>query len=230
MADDYAYKAVLTFDMDISANEITVILNGETYIVPKEHDTKTYYGTKDLVNSGNATYDKYPFCITTGNGVNEVYVTTDIYNNHNPFTIKIMEDSATTTDCFEKAVQACPTESVLTSSNPIFKRKQIGCTNAQAVTIQPKARAHLFCGTSETIEYPTQTCWGSIEIGTNVEGKVLAIPNKIVGNGVYLDIYNFTDNAVTLAANAFRAQVVTFPSTDPKTACAVLGQCESGTR
>ena len=105
------YRAGLNYQNEITTDEITVIFNGTTYTVPKRtrtlpnSDTYVYYGTLGLVDDGDATGD-YPFCIYEANDLNTVYVSTDVYNNHNPFTIKIMEESVTTTECFKKAVRS----------------------------------------------------------------------------------------------------------------------------
>lgn len=103
MADIPLYRAELNYQNKITADEITVIFNGTTYTVPKYSDG--LYGSEALTISGTAT-GKYPFCIARVADTNYVYVNADVYNNHNPFTIKIIEDSVTTTECFEKAVQS----------------------------------------------------------------------------------------------------------------------------
>ena len=115
------YSAELNYLNEITADEIIVVFNGTTYTVPKRirilqnSDTHTYYGTLGLVNDGDAT-GEYPFCIYVAQGLNTVYVSTDVYNNHNPFTIKIIEDSVTTTECFEKAVQSVASPLVVQAS------------------------------------------------------------------------------------------------------------------
>lgn len=101
------YRATLNYDKSINADKITVIFNGTTYAdVPKQKDsTGVYYGGGSIRHGGDSI-DDYAFCISSENGTNYVYVNGDVYHNHNPFTIKIIEDSVTTTECLEKAVQS----------------------------------------------------------------------------------------------------------------------------
>lgn len=92
----------------ITADELTVIFNGTTYKVPKAVDgSYMCYGTLGL-RTNSAVPSDCPFCIESYvGGDNIVYVNDDTYFNHNPFTIKIIEDSVTTTtECFKKAVQS----------------------------------------------------------------------------------------------------------------------------
>lgn len=103
MADNPIYRAKLNYQNEITADEITVIFNGTTYTVPKYPNG--LYGSEVLTTDGAAT-GEYPFCIARAVDENYVYVNADIYNNHNPFTIKIIEYPVTTTECFEKAVQS----------------------------------------------------------------------------------------------------------------------------
>lgn len=100
MAQDATYRAELNYQNEITADVITVIFNGTTYTVPKDLDGD--YGLTALMSSGSST-GNYPFCIARESGTNYVYVNVDVYENHNPFTIKIMEESVSTTPCFEKA-------------------------------------------------------------------------------------------------------------------------------
>lgn len=92
----------MNYQSQITADEITVIFNGTTYTVPRNANDGDCYGTIDLIDDSHASGD-YPFCIVREGGVNYVYVTYDVYANHNPFTIKIVSESVTTAPCFDKA-------------------------------------------------------------------------------------------------------------------------------
>jgi hypothetical protein len=113
MAQDLTYRAELNYQNEITADEITVIFNGTTYTVPKDLDGD--YGLTALTSSGSSTGD-YPFCITRESGTNYVYVNADVYANHNPFTIKIVGDFVTTTECFKKAVQSAASPLVVAAT------------------------------------------------------------------------------------------------------------------
>lgn len=115
MAQDVTYRAELNYQNEITADEITVIFNGTTYTVPKDPDGD--YGLAALTFSGPSV-GKYPFCIARVSDTNYVYVNADVYNNHNPFTIKIIEDSVTTTECFEKAVQSATSPLIVEATFP----------------------------------------------------------------------------------------------------------------
>lgn len=126
MADTPIYRAELNYQNKITADEITVIFNGTTYTVPKYSDG--LYGSEALTISGTAI-SAYPFCIARVVDANYVYVNADVYNNHNPFTIKIIENLVTTTECFEKAVQSVASPLVVQAS----REPSEGTSNAPSV-------------------------------------------------------------------------------------------------
>lgn len=111
------YRATLDYDKSINADKITVIFNGTTYAdVPKQEDsTGIYYGDGSIRHGGDSI-DNYAFCISSENGTNYVYVNEDVYANHNPFTIKIVGDFVTTTECFKKAVQSAASPLVVAAT------------------------------------------------------------------------------------------------------------------
>ena len=103
----YAYSAYLNYSERITADEITVILNGTTYTVPRQEDEGgSWYGSIELYGDGEAEC-QYPFCIYHESNRNKLLVSYDVYTNHNPVSVEITQESGvTTTPCFEKAVRS----------------------------------------------------------------------------------------------------------------------------
>ena len=196
------YSAQLNYLNEITADEIIVVFNGTTYTVPKRtrtlpnSDVHTYYGTLGLVDDGNATGD-YPFCIYEAHDLNTVYVSEDVYNNHNPFTIKIIEDSVTTTECFEKAVQSVASPLVVQAS----RAPSEGTRSVPSV---------LYASSSE-IQDALKTRGVVVEDPHNVVYSVLSATNVSVtiAMGVYNSTTQQTDFSVFCYTNS--ANVLRYP-------------------
>lgn len=192
-----AYSAELNYLNEITADEIVVVFNGTTYTVPKRtrtlpnSNTYIYYGTLGLVDDGDDTGD-YPFCIYEADGLNTVYVSTDVYNNHNPFTIKIMEEAVSTTPCFENAVKAVIPSSVEVPKKA-YEPKVFNLTSEGTVTVPANDDA--------TLSFPsTGTRFSQFAVIRKID-----IPNNLLindffigNNDVNVNVYNITSNPITV--------------------------------
>ena len=173
------------------------------------------------------TFTEYPFMIE----VYDVYIlfltpTAGTYS----FSMGGMATVSTPTDCFKAAVQACPTAHVRVADGPEIKRKDIYCTNEQAVTVPAKTITMVTCSASESISGASYACWGSIHLPTSVTGSVIASPNEITNSGVVLQVYNPGDTAITINAKGIGIHIIDFVGETGLSVCAVLGQCGDGIR
>lgn len=109
MAVTHGYRATMAYQAEITATKLIVEFNGTRYEVPRKASTQSsdnpdFYGAEVLIRNASPLYAPYPFCILREDGVNVVYV--NEATNTTPFTLKIIEESLTTTECFEKAVKS----------------------------------------------------------------------------------------------------------------------------
>lgn len=190
MAGVPTYRAELNYQNEITADEITVIFNGTTYTVPKENGT---YGWAELMRNSSPIGD-YPFCIARESDTNYVYVNLDVYHDHNPFTIKIVEDRVTTTECFEKAVQSIASPLVvqasLVPSQGTSSTPSLLDASAEDIRDAMKTRGVIVEDPQGDLYSVLYVSSGNVTIGTSYY-------NSTEGQSVF-EAYDYTDNNGTL--------------------------------